>query len=169
MSWSKSLRRTAFIGLALGLAPVLGACSFSPVYSGALASQPLLDLAYAKPNSRLEQVVYQELSLRFGSSELPTAPLATVSVSASAADMALSATANPNKPVEVTAIATLTITPRDGSNTPPMTFTRKATANYTRSGQVLADTAAIADANERAAKAAAESLRLAVLATLSRG
>ncbi|WP_240231239.1 hypothetical protein [Devosia lacusdianchii] len=170
MSWSKTLRRTAVIGLALGLGPVLGACSFTPVYSGALASQPDLNLAYGKPNSRLEQVVYQELALRFGpSSEAETAPLATVSVGSSAADMTMAATANPSKPMEVTVTATLTIARRDGSTTPPMTFTRKATANYTRSGQVLADNTAAAEASERAAKVAAESLRLAVLAALSRG
>lgn len=169
MSWSKSFRRTAVIGLALSLGPVLGACSFTPVYSGALASQPSLDLAYGKPNSRLEQVVYQELALRFGSSESETAPLATVAVSSSAADMTLAVTANPSKPMEVTVTATLTIARRDGSDAQPMSFTRKATANYTRSGQVLADNAAATEASERAAKAAAESLRLAVLAALSRG
>ena len=171
MLWSEAshpLHRILFASLVLGLAATLGACSFSPVYSGALASQPLLDLAYAKPNSRLDQVIYQELALRFGSSAAATAPLATVSASASAGDMMLSATANPAKAVEVTVTVTLTITPRDGSATPPQSFTRMATANYTRTGQILADNAAAAEAAERAAKSAAESLRLAVLAALSR-
>ncbi|UJW84323.1 hypothetical protein [Devosia sp. SL43] len=168
MSWSKPLRSMVFAGLALGLATSLGACSFAPVYTGPLASQPMLNLAYAKPNSRLEQVVYQELALRFGSSDAATAPLATVSVSSSAADTMLSATANPSKAIEVTVTATLTITARDGSTAPAQSFTRMATASYTRNGQVLADNAAATEAAERAAKAAAESLRLAVLAGLSR-
>lgn len=168
MSWSKPLRRIVFACILLGLGTALGACSFSPVYSGALASQPMLDLAYAKPTSRVEQVIYQELALRFGSSDSPTAPLATVVASVAAADTMLSATANPAKAVEATVTATLTIAARDGSVTPPQSFTRTATAGYTRSGQVLADNAAAADAAERAAKAAAESLRLAVLAALSR-
>ena len=168
MSWSRPLRRIVFAGLVLAAGAALGACSFSPVYSGALASQPLLNLAYAKPTSRLEQVIYQELALRFGSSDAATAPLATVSASASPSDMMLSGTANPAKAVEVTVTATLTIASRDGSETEPYTFTRMASADYTRSGQVLADNAAAADAAERAAKSAAESLRLAVLAALSR-
>lgn len=168
MSWSKPLRRIAVAALVLGIGAALGACSFSPVYSGALASQPLLNLAYAKPNSRLEQVIYQELALRFGSSDLATAPLATVTVSSLAPDMMLSATANPAKAVEVTVTATLTISQRDGGTAKPQTFTRMASADYTRSGQVLADNAAAAEAAERAAKSAAESLRLAVLAALSR-
>jgi hypothetical protein len=168
MSWSKPLRRIVFASVLLGLGTALGACSFSPVYSGALASQPLLDLAYAKPTSRVEQVIYQELALRFGSSDAPTAPLATVVASVAVADTMLSATANPAKAVEASVTATLTIAARDGSATPPQSFTRTATAGYTRTGQVLADNAAAADAAERAAKAAAESLRLAVLAALSR-
>ena len=168
MSWSKSLRPLAFAGLVVVGGTVLGACSFQPVYSGALASQPLLNLAYAKPTSRLEQVIYQELSLRLGSSASDTAPLAKVSVSSAAGDMAMSQTANPNFPVEVTVNATLTITRRAGDTTPPFTVTRRATANYTRSGQVLADNQAAAEAAERAAKSAAESLRLAILADLSR-
>ena len=168
MSWSRPLRRIAAVCLALGFATALSACSFSPVYSGALASQPLLNLAYAKPTNRLEQVIYQELALRFGSSNLENAPLATVSASSSAVDMMLSATANPAKAVEATVTATLTIAPRDGSVTKPQVFTRTASADYTRSGQVLADNAAAAEAAERAARSAAESLRLAVLAALSR-
>ena len=168
MSLSKPLRRIALAGLLLGLGATLGACSFSPVYSGALASQPLLNLAYAKPNNRLEQLIYQELSLRLGTTTSPTAPLVTVSASSSAADLALSQTVNPNKPMDVTVTATLTIQRRDGMTEEPLTFTRSATANYTRNGQVLADREASVEAAERAAVSAAESLRLAVLASLSR-
>ena len=168
MSLSSSLRRIVLASLMLGFGTALSGCSFSPVYSGTMASQPLLNLAYAKPNSRAEQVIYQELALRLGLSTSETAPLASVTVSSAAADTMLSATANPSKAVEVMLTATLTIAKRDGSATPAQTFTRTATASYTRSGQVLADNAAAADASERAAKSAAESLRLAVLAALSR-
>lgn len=182
MSWSEAARQgagnghprrslaraIACAGLLACSAMMLGACSFSPVYSGTLASQPMLDLAFAKPTTRLEQVVYQELALRFGSSDAPTAPLATVSVSSSAGGIGMSATSNPNTLYRTIVTATLTIARRDGTGAEPMTFTRQATAEYTTSGQVLADTAAANEAAERAAKAAAESLRLAMLASLSR-
>ncbi|MGV8833852.1 MAG: hypothetical protein ACOH2N_17930 [Devosia sp.] len=168
MSWSKALRRTGLAGFVLSVGVALGACSFSPVYSGALAEHPGLNLAYAKPTTRLEQIVYQELSLRLGTSTAETAPLVTVTASSSAGDMMVTSTTNPAKPVEVTVTATLTITARDGSDTPPTIFTRTAAANYTRSGQVMADNAAGEEAAERAAKSAAESLRLGVLAALSR-
>ena len=163
------LRRIVFAGLVLAAGAALGACSFSPVYSGALGNQPMLDLAYAKPTTRLEQVIYQELALRFGSSDAETAaPLATVTASSSSSAIGLSATGNPNKPRRVTVTATLTVARRDCTAAEPLTFTRQASADYTTSGQVLADTAAATEAAERAARAAAESLRLALLASLSR-
>ena len=167
MSSSRPARRLAIAGLILAMAGALTGCaSFRPVYSGTLASQPELNLVYAKPNSRLEQVVYQELALRLGESDGPTAARASVFVAASPSDLSMSATVNPAKPLEVVVTAVLTITPSDGSEA--IRITRRATANYTRSGQVLADRAAAAEAAERAAKSAAESLRLAVLADLSR-
>lgn len=170
MSLSKaampSLRRIVLAGALVALGSALGACSFSPVYGGAAASQPQLALAYAKPKTRLEQVIYQELALRLGATDAPTAPQASVVASASATAPAQSYTANPSLPQEVTVTASLTITHPDGRA--PETFTRRATASYTRNSQVLADNAAATEAAERAAKAAAESLRLAVLASRSR-
>ena len=168
MSLFRLVRPVAFAGILLGAAVALGACSFSPVYSGTLASRPMLDLAFAKPTTRLEQVIYQELALRFGSSVAPTAPLATVTVASSSGAVGLSVTANPNKLYRSVVTATVTIARRDGTGAEPMSFTRQASAEYTTSGQVLADTAAANEAAERAAKAAAESLRLAMLASLSR-
>jgi hypothetical protein len=167
MSSFKPSRHLVMAGLILAMAGALAGCtSFRPVYSGTLAAQPVLNLSYAKPNSRLEQVIYQELALRLGESSAPGSPVASVSVSSSAGGMALSDSVNPSIPLEVTVTATLTITPTDG--TEALRFVRRATANYTRNGQVLADRAAANEAAERAAKAAAESLRLAVLADLSR-
>lgn len=177
MSWSEAagstkllrggLRLLAVAGL-LAAPVVLGACTFSPVYSGTVASQPMLNLAYAKPTSRLEQVVYQELALRFGSSDAPTAPLAKVTVSPSASLIGRSSTTNPNSLYRSTVTVTLTITRRDGTADEPIIFIREASAEYTTSAQVVADTASANEAAERAAKAAAESLRLAMLASLSR-
>lgn len=168
MSLFKVFRRLALGGFVACSFMALGACSFSPVYSGALAEQGALALSYAKPNSRLEQIVYQELALRLGTSPSSTAPLAAVVLSTVAGDMAMSRTDNPAKAMEVTISATLTITARDGSGTPARSFTRVATANYTRNDQVLADRSALEEASERAARAVAESLRLAVLADASR-
>ena len=169
MSWFKTTRTLALTVTLLAPGALLGACSFQPVYSGTLASQPLLNLAYAKPTTRLEQIVYQELALRLGSSTSDTAPLAKVSVSVGLGGIGgLTATGNPNSPSRATATATLTITQRDGSTTQPLVITRVAIAQYSTNGQVFANNTAATEAGERAAKSAAESLRLAVLAALSR-
>lgn len=169
MSLSKRLQRLGFIVMTLGGAAALAGCTLTPVYSsGRLADSPQLNLAYAKPGTRLAQIIYQDLALHFGSSDSPTAPLATVSVSVRTSGTALSRTVNPNKPAQATVTATLTIVGRDGSTTPPIRVTRFASAGYTTNSQVLADIEARREAEERAAAAAAESLRLAVLASLSR-
>ena len=168
MSWSNRFRAGVFLALTLATAAALGGCSFSPVYGGRLAEQPSLNLAYAEPTSRLDQIIYQELAFRLGSSSLSTAPLVRVRASSSLGDIALSASVNPNIPREVTVTATLAIQRRDGVEEEPLTITRFATAQLTRNGQVLADQEAVIDANERAARAVAESLRLALLAHLAK-
>jgi hypothetical protein len=168
MSWFKQPLKLFLVAGMLGSTAMLGGCSFSPVYSSASVSQGTLALSYAKPNSRLEQIVYQELSLRLGSTQSETAPLASVAIFPAISDMVLSRTDNPNKPMEVAVTATLTVTPRDGSGGAVQTYTRRATAQYTRNDQVLAERSAQEEALERAAKAVAESLRLAVLASASR-
>lgn len=168
MSLSRLKPAALFAALFIGAA-ALGACSFQPVYSGRLAESPRLDLAYASPNSRLEQIIYQDLSFRLGETDSETAPLVAVSVSNGTTEPFLSATPNPNKPREATVTAVLTITPRDGIDTKPISITRTARAQYTNSGQVQADQAAAIEAQERAARSVAESLRLAVLAALGRG
>lgn len=170
MSWSRRIRPIAFAALVVASSALLGACSFQPVYSGTLASQPMLNLAYGKPANRLEQVIYQELALRLGRSEAETAPLATVTTSVSGGALGfLTATANPSKPYRVTVTATLTLTRRDGSPAEPLVLSRRASAEYTANSQVLSDVTASTEATERAARAAAESLRLALLAELSGG
>ncbi|MDB5586847.1 MAG: hypothetical protein JWP26_1817 [Devosia sp.] len=166
MLWSKRLQILSFSAIALVGTPLLAACTLTPVYSGRLAENPNLELAFAAPTSRLDQVVIQELALRFGKS--PTAPVATVSTSASGTTLVDTVTANPNKTYEVTVTATLTIEQNNDPKAKPLVLTRRATANYQTGAQILNDQSAYTEASERAAKSAAESLRLAILATLTR-
>lgn len=70
MSLSRLKHLALIVPLALASAG-LGACSFQPVYSGALAEKPQLQLAYAAPKTRLEQIVYSELSFRLGKTTSP--------------------------------------------------------------------------------------------------
>lgn len=166
MLWSKRLQILSFSAVVLVGTPLLAACTLTPVYSGRLAENANLELSFAPPISRLDQVVYQELSLRFGKS--PTAPLATVQTSVSTTTLVDTVTANPNKTYEVTVTATLTIEQNHDPKAKPLVLTRRATANYQTGAQILNDQSAYTEASERAAKSAAESLRLAILATLTR-
>ena len=127
MSLSKRLRILGFLAIALAAAPWLAACTLTPVYSDNVAGQTELDLAYAAPSSRLDQVIYQELALRFGRSSAPTASLATVVTSVGTARLVDTVTANPNKSYEVTVTATLTIARRDGSDEAPLRLAILAT------------------------------------------
>jgi len=168
MWWSSGFRSLTLAAALAAAALPLAGCSFSPVYggAGAMAGQQVLALNYAKPTTRLEQSVYQELRLRLGASEAPDAPRASVSVSASAIDPSIADEVNLYDTRRVTVTATLTIT-RPGEAR-PRTYTRVATADYIYANQVLASRTAADEAAERAALSAAESLRLAVLADLSR-
>ncbi len=168
MSWSKRLQILSFSAIALAGAPLLAACTLTPVYSGRLAETGAIALAYAKPVTRLDQIIYQELSLRFGRSDSPAAALATVSTSVGGARLGDTVTANPNISYQVTVTATLAITHPDNPEAEPLVLTRKATADYQRGAQILNDQFSYDEASERAAKSAAESLRLAILATLTR-
>jgi hypothetical protein len=159
--------RIALIALSLAGGVAVSACSFQPLHSGRQAEAAQLQLAYAAPNTRLEQIVYQELSFRLGKSTRPDAPLVNISVRPEVNAAFLSQTANPNKLHEARVIGDLTITYRDQSGLPPVRLTRTATAQFNRDGQVLAERAAETQALERAAKALAESLRLAVYGSLA--
>lgn len=167
MSSSKRVAKLGFVLVALAGSIGLAGCTLSPIYSGKVAERASVALAYAKPTSRLEQIIYQDLALRFGGTDSKTAPLVTVSASTSSRGTAMSQTGNPSKPHDVTVTARLTITPQSGEGK-AITLTRQATASYTTNSQVLADTEAASEASERAAHAAAESLRLAILAALAR-
>lgn len=167
MSLSRPVR-VALIALSLAGGVALSACSFQPVHSGRLAEAPAMQLAYAAPNTRLEQLVYQELSFRLGKADNTTAPLVSVVVRPEVSTSFLSQTAAPDKLHEAKLTGVLTLTYRDNSGRAPLRITRTATAQFERNGQVLAESSAQIEAQERAAKSLAESLRLALLAAYSR-
>jgi hypothetical protein len=164
------------IAAAVVLAVVGSGCSFRPVYQTNAAGLDATGLAFdmAKPNSRLEQIIYQELSFRFASSE--NLPKLQVVATSGERDPSRSATPRTTRDgvaigraetKEVTVTATAVVT-RPGEET--FTVTRIATALYNSISpkSVLAMSVAQEKAQEDAAKAAAESLRLALLAEFAR-
>ena len=159
-------RRTLVSGLfVLGLLSTAGlsACTLTPVYDSQGAVAETMKLNFAAPHNRLEQVVYQELALHFGTSDAPDAPQVSITVGSSSRVVAQSVTTDPAVPSIVTATGTIIIS-RDGKIV--MTTTRQASQTYTNDTQVLANTTAQADAADQAARGLAESLRLAILSAL---
>ncbi|WIJ24055.1 LPS assembly lipoprotein LptE [Devosia sp. RR2S18] len=165
------------LAAAVLVALVGSGCSFQPVYQTNAAGLDAASLAFnmAEPNSRLEQMVYQELSLRFTSSGHPNTPHLRVVASSSERVASLSATPQTRRggvtigsaeAVEVTVTATAVVT---HVGMEAFTVSRVATALYNSNipNSVLATSVAQEKAQEDAAKAAAESLRLALLARFS--
>lgn len=160
---SKRAARNTLVSLVL-LAPMLavaGCTGLTPVYSDAAMAQKTFAFNFAKPNSRLEQVAYQELALRFPNAA-PDAPTLSVSVGVGSRLLTRSASANPLTSYEAVASGTATIADAQGKTL--FTASRTASTNFQTNGQVFADTEAYKSASEQATRELAESLRLAILA-----
>ncbi|WP_158626075.1 hypothetical protein [Arsenicitalea aurantiaca] len=144
----------------------LAACSsFTPAYGPQSVAEGRLALAYAAPNNRLEQVIYQDLALRLGPGGDTGAPRVSVTARSDVRRLARSRTDNPRTEFEAVVTADLVVTEADGAVS--FTATRSASAVFTRGEQVLADVSAETEAAERAARAVAETLRLTLLGALA--
>lgn len=166
----KSGRRKALktIG-ALTLVSILGACSFSPLYGDNSAVGTSLDLKYADPNSRVEQVIYQDLKLRLGREKTADAALVAISASNSSRRVGRTSSGSPATTYEATTTASVTVTktdPATGEAKTVYSISRSASATYTTNGQRLADQQALEEANERSALAVAKTIRLLLAAEL---
>jgi LPS-assembly lipoprotein len=165
MSSSRALR-LGLVVIAL-LTPVLlaGCSSFRPVYGvGGIATERLA-LSYAKPTTRLEQIIIQDLKLKLGSTSDPDAP--RVTITASTASRQLTRGSVTKAVTDHEALVTATYGVVVGSRI-VAEGTRRASASYRSTGQqVLADESAYRDATERAAREVAETIRLSIIADLA--
>lgn len=144
--------------VAVALAAPLAACSgLSPVYRYGDADASRMAVQFAAPATRVEQVIYNELKLRFARGG-PDAPL--VRVTAGQHGRSVPGVS------EVVVTATLTVT--DATGVKLAGVTRSAGAAYTSSSQAFANQEASEDAAGRAARQVADTLRLEVLAALSK-
>ena len=164
--WSSRLLRNAALGLALVAPLLLGGCSgFRPVYGdGGLIAQRL-EFNYAKPGSRTDQIIIQELALRLGSGSNPDAPEIRISSAAGARGLTRTNVTKPGSHLEMSVRTSYSVVTADGETL--VSGTREASAAYVTSGQVIADEAAAKDATERAAREVAETIRLSILAQLA--
>lgn len=164
MSSSSRPIRIAAVLLALAVVPALAACSgFRPVYGDAtLSGQQEVAVSYASPKNRLEQIIYQDLALRLGTSS-GAVPVVAVSVTQGSSSLASAAAGSTPREMRVT--AKIVVTAPDGKVL--LSKSRSQTADYTTGPQELANQQAATDAAERAAKLLADTLRLEILAALA--
>jgi LPS-assembly lipoprotein len=163
---SSSSRTLGAILMAVALTAPLAACTgLMPVYGERGLGTETVAVAYAIPNNRLEQIIYQDLALRLGNS---AGVVPVVKISASRDDVALTnnLVTAPNRQRQMKVTAKVTVTDIDGEVM--FSGTRVQTADYTTDEQALANQQAADDAARRAALLLAQTIRLEVIAALGR-
>ncbi len=174
LSFSVAQIKTLFRLLAVGCVVIgVSACQFQPLHGSGGAtgtSGGLSTVSVSQVNSRVAQQLRNHLLflLNGGFSSADKTHEARIRVSWDNRQLA----AIPNQVNDTTAgVVTVTVSYdlidlSDGKAI--ATGTRKASASYDRTGQVFANKRAERDAENRAAKAAAEALRLAIASDLNR-
>ena len=165
MSSSSRVMRVALVAAALLAAPVLSACAgFTPVYGENGLGNQRVDVRYARPGNRLEQIVYQDLALKLGKSESPDAPLVNVTVSAVLPVTDTTTVTTTVSASQVTVNARLTVVGADGK--PLFHAEPSVVEDFVRGNQAFANQQAAKDAAERGARELSETMRLQIIAAL---
>jgi LPS-assembly lipoprotein len=155
---------SALLAVAL-LAPLAACTGIRPVYSDAGLGAKRVQVVYAAPNNRLEQIIYNELALKLGNGG-GNAPTVSVLASSGTSGLADGTVSTPVSSKQVTVSARLTVTAPDG--TVLFSGTRSQTADLTHGAQSLANQQATQSAERQAALLLADTLRLEVLGALSK-
>ena len=165
MLWSRDRIRAGLLSVALLLPLAVAGCSsLQPVYGDRGIGAERVALSYAKPTTRLEQIIYQDLALSLGKAS--AGPLLTVKTTTSNRRLTRSDVSRPSAQREAVVTADIEVKGADGA----VLFAgrRSAAASYTVDGQGLADTEALRNAEEQAARALAETIRLTLIGVLAR-
>lgn len=164
--WScKTLLRNGFVALSLLGATALAGCTgLTPVYGERGIGTERHPLNYAKPNSRAEQIIYQELALRFGKASDSASPTVRISTSNGSRKLTRTNVVRPSEQREMVVTAQIDLIAADGSIV--LSTSRSAAALYTTDSQALAASEAEREATERAARELAETIRLTLLGAL---
>jgi len=162
-SLKSSFRPWALLLLVL---PFVAACTFMPVYGTNNVGDTLL-FNYAEPKTRFEQIVYQHLGSTLGRGTKTTAPHASITLSMSARRVGRTSAGSVFTTYQMVATGTITVVDSKDNTKILLSNRRTAAANYELSGQILADRAAKDEAEERAARAFAEAVRLTLLSAFS--
>ena len=165
MSLSSRVLKSATVIVALALAPALSACAgFTPVYGDNGLGNQRVDVRYGHPNTRLEQIVYQDLALKLGKSDAPDAPMVTVGVTAVLPVTDTTTVTTTVAASQVTVNAIVSVVSADGK--PLFQGSRSVVEDFVKGNQAFANQQAAKDAAERGARELSETIRLQVIAAL---
>ena len=165
MSFSSRTLRNALIVLALsGVGGLAGCTSYTPVYGTNGAAVAQSSFQYAKPVNRLDQIIYQELTLKMGRGASGVAPLLEITTTTSSRDLTSTDVTRPSQQHEAVVTAAIKVTSPAGAVV--FNTTRSASAVYTSDGQGLADNEAQRSAEDNAARELAETIRLTLMGVL---
>jgi hypothetical protein len=165
-SFSGAVKGAALVvAIAMPLA-VAGCTGLTPVYDthGGMTDQKI-ELAIAPPGNRAEQIIYQDLRLRFANAA-GAAPRLAISTVVTSTALTSQVVTTAQVPYQVTVTAAVKLTDAEGK--PLDSGSLAQSADYNAGPQVLANNAALDDATKRAAHLLADSIRLTVLGVLSR-
>lgn len=152
--------------LALALTAPLAACTMAPVYSDRGVGMERVAVSYAAPGNRLEQIIYQDLALKLGKSS-GAVPVVKISASQRGADLTeIGQGGGPLDQRQLTVTARVTVT--DPERGVILNVSRSQTADFTTGPQAFANQEAVSAAARNAALLLADTLRLEILAALSK-
>lgn len=157
-----NLRPTSFLVM-VAMMPILAACSgLTPVYGDRGARNPsTMSFNFAPPENRLEQIIINELSVFFPGTADASSPTLDVAASTANTPAPMTNAVIVGRVVQTRVVATVTIAYGDDV----FTATRFADAGYKAGDLVPVDLASAVGSEETAARATAEALRAAILAT----
>jgi LPS-assembly lipoprotein len=165
MSLSSRSLRNALIVLALfGASGLAGCTSYTPVYGDNGTNIAQANFQYAKPVNRLDQIIYQELTLKMGRGASGVAPLLEIVTTTSTRKLTTTDVTRPSEQNEAVVTATIKVTSPAGAVV--FNTTRSATALYSTDGLGLADGEAQRNAEDNAARELAETIRLTLMGVL---
>jgi hypothetical protein len=152
------------VSLALA-APLAGCTGLTPVYSARGLGTERVEISYAEPTNRLEQIIYQDLALRLGKSS-GDVPKVRVSASQHSVGLTNGTVTAPSSQRQMIVTGRFWVTDATGKTV--FSGTRSQTADYTSDPQTLSNQQAEVSAARQAALLLADTIRLEIIATLGR-
>jgi len=142
---------------------MLAGCTLRPVYDGASTTQ--FAIQYEKPDTKIEQVIFQELAFKLGRSSAPKYRL-SLATSTSDRNMHTVGSQFPRSEQQATVKTSYVLTVI-ATDEKLLSGSRFSSAIYQKGNQIVANKAAQGDAYQRAAKDLARQIELLIIVAIN--